>query len=111
MPDLEFAHAVLLLDADPIDDAPVWDLRIRKGVRRHGVRVGVVSARPTALDPHAELDAAPRARHRRGAAGRARRRAVAATSGNLGGAASTAGSSAGAVRELADFLKGAGRTS
>ena len=53
--DLEFAHAVLLLDADPIDDAPVWDLRIRKGVRRHGVRVGVVSARPTALDTHAEV--------------------------------------------------------
>ncbi len=55
VPDLEFAHAVLLVDADPIDDAPVWDLRIRKGVRRHGVRVGVVSARPTALDTHAEL--------------------------------------------------------
>ena len=53
--DLEFAHAVLLIDADPIDDAPVWDLRIRKGVRRNGVRVGVVSARPTALDTHAEV--------------------------------------------------------
>src|ERR687889_831200 len=55
VPDLEFAHAVLLLDADPIDDAPVWDLRIRKGVRRHGLRVATASARPTALDTHADV--------------------------------------------------------
>ena len=37
VPDLEFAHAVLVLDCDPVDDAPILDLRIRKGVRRHGV--------------------------------------------------------------------------
>ncbi len=55
IPDLEYAHAVLLVDCDPIDEAPVLDLRIRKGIRRHHVRVGVVSARPTALDPSAEL--------------------------------------------------------
>ena len=76
VPDLEFAHAVLLVDADPIDDAPVWDLRIRKGVRRNGVRVGVVSARPDRARPPRRADAAPRARHRRGAARRARRRAL-----------------------------------
>ncbi len=35
--DLEFAHAVLVLAADPIDDAPILDLRLRKGIRRHGV--------------------------------------------------------------------------
>ena len=51
MPDLEFAHTVLLVDCDPIDEAPIWDLRIRKGVRRHGTKVVVASARPTALDP------------------------------------------------------------
>ena len=51
IPDLEFAHAVLLVDCDPIDEAPMLDLRIRKGIRRHHVKVGVVSARPTALDP------------------------------------------------------------
>ena len=39
VPDLEFAHAVLVLDCDPVDDAPILDLRIRKGVRRHGVRL------------------------------------------------------------------------
>jgi NADH-quinone oxidoreductase subunit G len=35
--DLEFAHAVLVLEADPIEDAPILDLRLRKGVRRHGM--------------------------------------------------------------------------
>jgi NADH-quinone oxidoreductase subunit G len=41
--DLEFAHAVLVLDCDPITDAPIFDLRLRKGVRRHGLRVARVS--------------------------------------------------------------------
>ena len=62
MPDLEFAHTVLLVDCDPIDEAPVWDLRIRKGVRRHGTKVVVASARPTALDPERHGHAALRAR-------------------------------------------------
>jgi NADH-quinone oxidoreductase subunit G len=42
--DLEFAHAVLVLDADPIEDMPILDLRLRKGVRRHGMRLVQVSA-------------------------------------------------------------------
>src|SRR5918999_346228 len=54
VPDLEFAHAVLVLDCDPVDDAPILDLRIRKGVRRNGVRLAVAGARPSALDPNAE---------------------------------------------------------
>ena len=37
------AHAVLVLDCDPIDDAPILDLRLRKGVRRNGVRLAVAS--------------------------------------------------------------------
>jgi NADH-quinone oxidoreductase subunit G len=37
--DLEFAHSVLLLDCDPILDAPILDLRLRKGVRRHGLKL------------------------------------------------------------------------
>ena len=36
--DLEFAHAVLVLDTEPVDDAPILDLRLRKGVRRHGLQ-------------------------------------------------------------------------
>jgi NADH-quinone oxidoreductase subunit G len=42
--DLEFAHAVLVLDADPIEDMPILDLRLRKGVRRHGMRLVQASA-------------------------------------------------------------------
>ncbi len=37
--DLEFAHAVLVLCANPIEDAPILDLRLRKGVRRHRMRL------------------------------------------------------------------------
>jgi NADH-quinone oxidoreductase subunit G len=37
--DLEFAHAVLLLDCEPLHDAPILDLRLRKGVRRHGLKL------------------------------------------------------------------------
>ncbi len=44
---------MLLVDCDPIDEAPVLDLRIRKGIRRHNVKLAVASARPTALDSQA----------------------------------------------------------
>ena len=51
--DLEFAHAVLVLDCEPLDDAPILELRIRKGVRRNHVRLAVAGARPSALDESA----------------------------------------------------------
>jgi NADH-quinone oxidoreductase subunit G len=59
--DLEFAHAVLVLDCEPVDDAPILELRIRKGVRRHRVKLIVAGERPSALDPgaHARLRFAP----------------------------------------------------
>ena len=44
VPDLEFAHAVLVLEADPIADAPILDLRLRKGARRHGLKLLRASA-------------------------------------------------------------------
>jgi len=53
--DLEFAHTVLVLDCEPRDDAPIFELRIRKGVRRHGVKLAVASARPSALDRSASV--------------------------------------------------------
>jgi NADH-quinone oxidoreductase subunit G len=37
--DLEFAHAVLVLDANPIEDMPILDLRLRKGIRRHNMKL------------------------------------------------------------------------
>jgi NADH-quinone oxidoreductase subunit G len=42
--DLEFAHAVLVLEANPIEDAAILDLRLRKGVRRHAVKLIHASA-------------------------------------------------------------------
>jgi NADH-quinone oxidoreductase subunit G len=105
--DLEFAHAVLLLGCDPIDDAPVWDLRIRKGLRRRGVKLAVASARPTALDPQASVIL----RHAPGASEAllvALDAALSGDDGNLGGAASAAGSDARAMRDLATWLKDAG---
>jgi NADH-quinone oxidoreductase subunit G len=51
--DLEFAHSVLVLDCEPIDDMPIVDLRIRKGVRRHGVSLAVATSRPSSLDANA----------------------------------------------------------
>jgi NADH-quinone oxidoreductase subunit G len=55
VPDLEFAHTLLVLGAEPVDDAPILDLRIRKGVRRRGVQLAVATPRPSSLDPNAKL--------------------------------------------------------
>jgi NADH-quinone oxidoreductase subunit G len=55
VPDIEFAHTVLVLGCDPLDDAPILDLRIRKGVRRRGVQLAIATARPSALDSSAKL--------------------------------------------------------
>jgi NADH-quinone oxidoreductase subunit G len=107
VPDLEFAHTVLLVDCDPIDEAPIWDLRIRKGVRHRNTKLVVASARPTALDSiaSATLRFAPG-----GAEGFlvALDAALADDAGLVGGAASAAGSNATAVREFADALRAAG---
>jgi NADH-quinone oxidoreductase subunit G len=57
VPDLEFAHGVLVLDCEPIDEAPILELRIRKGVRRNRVKLCVATSRPSALDPIATATA------------------------------------------------------
>jgi NADH-quinone oxidoreductase subunit G len=53
--DLEHAHAVLVLDAEPVHDAPILDLRLRKGVRRHRLQLAVASPHASSLDPAAAL--------------------------------------------------------
>jgi NADH-quinone oxidoreductase subunit G len=53
--DLEFAHTILIVGCEPLDDAPIFDLRIRKGVRRNGVKLAIATSRPSALDPNAAL--------------------------------------------------------
>jgi len=55
VPDLEFAHTVLLLGCDPRDESPILELRIRKGVRRNGVKLAIAGARPTALEANATM--------------------------------------------------------
>ena len=53
--DLEFAHAVLVLDVEPVNDAPILDLRLRKGVRRHGLELTVATPHKSLLDANAKL--------------------------------------------------------
>jgi NADH-quinone oxidoreductase subunit G len=103
--DLEFAHAVLVLDCEPVDDMPIVDLRIRKGVRRHRVKLAVATSRPSSLDGNANVSV----RYAPGA-GEAFVCALdaALAGGDVDAAAAAAGTDAGAVRELAALLRGAG---
>jgi NADH-quinone oxidoreductase subunit G len=103
--DLEFAHAVLVLDCEPLDDAPILDLRIRKGARRNGVKIAIASERPSALDARALASL-------RFAPGRGAELAWALTAAlrnePLEEAAAAAGVAADAVGELARALRDAG---
>ncbi|HEV2724500.1 MAG TPA: molybdopterin-dependent oxidoreductase, partial [Thermoleophilaceae bacterium] len=51
--DIEYAGAVLVVEADPVDDAPIIDLRVRKAARRNGTRVVTLTSRPGGLDANA----------------------------------------------------------
>jgi len=51
---IDDADAVLVIGTDPLHASPILDLRIRKAVRRNGVRLAVANERPTALDGGAE---------------------------------------------------------
>ena len=51
---IDDADAVLVIGVDPLHASPILDLRIRKAVRRNGVRLAVANERPTALDGGAE---------------------------------------------------------
>ena len=74
--DLEFAHAVLVLDADPVNDAPILDLRLRKGIRRHGLKLAVASAGRGLARPERPGDRPLLARRRRRLRGSPGRRAL-----------------------------------
>ena len=105
VPDLEFAHAVLLLDCEPIDDAPILDLRLRKGIRRNGVRLAVASSRPSSLDADAERSV----RFAPGAGAAFAAALDAALCGeDLEGPARAAGASVEDLRALAGLLREAG---
>jgi NADH-quinone oxidoreductase subunit G len=106
VPDLEYAHTVLLLDVDPLDDAPVLDLRIRKGARRSDMQVLVASSRPTALDPRA----AQAVRHAPGSAASMVLALDAALNGDgaAGKHAANAGADGAEVRALVEALEQSG---
>ena len=53
MRDIDHAGAVLVLGADPRNEMPICDLRIRKGVRRNGVKLAVATDSPNTLDRRA----------------------------------------------------------
>jgi NADH-quinone oxidoreductase subunit G len=102
--DLEFADAVLVLAADPVNDAPILDLRLRKGIRRHGLKLAVASPAPGSLDP----SAAAAVRHAPGAGAAFAVALSAALSGEEDAErlAVEAGAEPEAVRELAALLRG-----
>ncbi|MGN6188570.1 MAG: NADH-quinone oxidoreductase subunit NuoG, partial [Conexibacter sp.] len=102
VPDLEFAHTVLVLGTEPVDDAPILDLRIRKGVRRRGVRLAVATPRPSSLDRNARLwlRYAPGAEH----AFLAALEAALGASGDVDSLCAAADADPKAVRALADLL-------
>jgi len=87
--DIDHADAILVVDAELVDEAPILDLRVRKAVRRNGARLVVASSRPSTLD---------------GAASDALRFAPGASEAALGALAAALGSSradANALDELA----------
>jgi len=53
--DIEFAHVALVLDLEPVDDAPILDLRLRKGARRRGLKIALASPRASTLEQSAAL--------------------------------------------------------
>jgi NADH-quinone oxidoreductase subunit G len=52
--EIDDADAILVVGTDPLHEASILDLRIRKAIRRNGARLVVASERPTALDGGAE---------------------------------------------------------
>ncbi|WP_354700401.1 NADPH-Fe(3+) oxidoreductase subunit alpha [Paraconexibacter sp. AEG42_29] len=105
VPDLEFAHTVLVLGTEPVDDMPIIDLRIRKGVRRNRVKLAVATPRPSSLDANAELSL----RYAPGGEGALVAALTAAVyGGDVVAPAEAAGADADAVRALAELLRTGG---
>ncbi len=48
--DIDHAGAIVVLDTELVDEAPILELRVRKAVRRSNARLVVASSRPSALD-------------------------------------------------------------
>ncbi len=122
--DIDHADAILVLDTELVDEAPILDLRVRKAVRRNRTRLAVVSSRPSTLDANADAalrfapgGAAAALSALTAALGSARARAdevaslatrARASSGFRPGRSTLNGDAGASVRALADVLRGAG---
>jgi NADH-quinone oxidoreductase subunit G len=104
--DLEYAHTVLVLDTEPVDDIPILDLRIRKGVRRQKVKLAVATSRPSSLDRNASA----RARYAPGRGGEfaAALASALAGRGDVDALAALAGASADDVQAVAALVRDTG---
>src|SRR4051812_42703149 len=51
--DIDWAGTVLVLDTELVEEAPIFDLRVRKAARRQGCQVVVATSRPSSLDQNA----------------------------------------------------------
>ena len=90
--DIDHADAILVLDTELVDEAPILDLRVRKAVRRNGARLVVASSRPSTLD---------------NAASSALRFAPGASEAALGALAAALGSPRAESSSLDDLARGA----
>jgi NADH-quinone oxidoreductase subunit G len=90
--DIDHADAILVVDTELVDEAPILDLRVRKAVRRNGARLVVASSRPSTLD---------------GAASAALRFAPGAAEAALGALAAALGSPRADTGALDDLARGA----
>jgi NADH-quinone oxidoreductase subunit G len=126
--DIDHAEAILVLDTELAEEAPILDLRVRKAVRRNRAKLVVASSRPSTLDPNAgaSLRFAPGAAEAalsalagalgssRGSAsledlaGRARASAGFRPGAQPPGSGNGSDPAAGAVRASADVLRDAG---
>ena len=104
--DIDYADAVVVIEAEPIDEMPILDLRIRKAARRNHAKVVTVTSRPSTLDRSA--DAALRFAPGAGEAAVAALVAAISGDGDVDGLARRAGASGDGVRAAAAALKGAG---
>ncbi|MCW3017185.1 MAG: nuoG [Solirubrobacterales bacterium] len=103
--DVEYAHTVLVLGTEPVDDMPILDLRIRKGVRRNRVKLAVATARPSSLDASAALSV----RYAPGGEGAFVTALTAAVyGGDVDAPAAAAGADVDAIRTLAELLRTGG---
>src|SRR3954454_13786990 len=51
--EVDNAAAVLVIGTELVEEAPIFDLRIRKAARRKGTKVIVANSRPGTLEPNA----------------------------------------------------------